>query len=316
MALRFATVTGRGSDPDGWRWELGNTRPLSSSRCSFSALGLSAPGGAAVASLLPLFFVPPSLENMRLVTLGAYASVLQQKDFIRAIVNTLLVIVATASLTMVLVTLTSWVCCRAKVKGRWAVNMLTFLPLCMPGVVVGLGVAYVYLSVPLGVYGTIWILVIALTTNFIAFGSRTMNSAYLQIHTELEEAARVWGASGSRWRVGSPDHCSHRSFINGWVWVANRSLQDVTIPLMLFSPSSVVMSTIIWNTWLTANIAQASALGMMLVAAMLVLTVAVGYRSAPHCRSSSGLVVFDPRLRQVRVGQQRVLRRKLRHAMV
>jgi iron(III) transport system permease protein len=194
-------------------------------------------------------------------------------------VNTAVVIVATATATMVLVSLTSWVCCRANLKGRWAVNVLTFLPLCMPGVVVGLGVAYVYLSMPLGVYGTIWILVIALTTSYIAFGSRTMNSAYLQIHNELEEAARVSGASwlAMARRITLP--LLFPAFVNGWVWVANRSLQDVTIPLMLFSPSSVVLSTIIWNTWLTANIAQACALGIMLVAAMLVLSLVVGFRS-------------------------------------
>jgi len=42
-----------------------------------------------------------------------------------------------------------------------------------------------------GIYGTVWIIVLAFITQYCAFGTRVMNGAIIQIHKELEEAAYV-----------------------------------------------------------------------------------------------------------------------------
>ena len=56
-----------------------------------------------------------------------------------------------------------------------------------------LAILMMYIRTPL--YGTIWIIVLAHVTAFLAFGTRTMNGALIQIHRELENAAIASGAS-------------------------------------------------------------------------------------------------------------------------
>jgi iron(III) transport system permease protein len=271
-ASRFATVTGRGFRPT----------PVDLGRWKYVALGFATTFFLFATilpmfillwtSLLPLYFIPPSPASLGQLSFAGYGAVLQRSGLMLALTNTLAVMLVTATVTMLLVTLTSWVICRTRLKGRGVLDAFTFMPLTIPAVVVGLGVAYLYLSFPIGVYGTIWILVIAMTTKYVAFGSRTMNSAYLQIHNELEEAARAAGASWPRMlrRVTLP--LLTPAIVNGWVWVAIHAMRDLTIPLMLFTPSSVVLSTIIWNMWINADLPRACALGIMLVAVTIVIS--------------------------------------------
>jgi hypothetical protein len=50
--------------------------------------------------------------------------------------------------------------------------------------------------------GTIWIIAIAYLTIYQSFGSRTMNSVVLQLHSELEEAMTMPGGTGTEHMCG------------------------------------------------------------------------------------------------------------------
>ena len=66
-----------------------------------------------------------------------------------------------------------------------------------PGLVLGLSIMIFYLNVDIGVYGTIWIMLIAYVTRFMPYGLRYNTTSMLQIHKELEESAAMSGASWS-----------------------------------------------------------------------------------------------------------------------
>ena len=72
---------------------------------------------------------------------------------------------------------------------------MSFVSIGIPSVIAGLAVMLLYLSLPIGVYGTIWILVIAYSYRF-AVTTRIVRAGLMQIHRELEEAS---AASGARW---------------------------------------------------------------------------------------------------------------------
>ena len=74
-------------------------------------------------------------------------------------------------------------------------DFVSFLSVGIPAVIAGLGVMLLYLSLPIGLYGTVWILVIAYSYRF-ATTTRLARAGFLQIHKELEEAS---AASGARW---------------------------------------------------------------------------------------------------------------------
>lgn len=75
---------------------------------------------------------------------------------------------------------------------------MTWVPVTVPGIVLAFGLIWAYVGLvrlPFPFYGTIWILIIAVTITTITTGARTMNGSMVQISPELEEAARMHGAS-------------------------------------------------------------------------------------------------------------------------
>ncbi len=69
------------------------------------------------------------------------------------------------------------------------------LPLVFPGIVMGIAILKMYLMIPVPVYGTIWILVLAFIARYLPYGIRFSHSALLSLHKELEEGATASGAS-------------------------------------------------------------------------------------------------------------------------
>ena len=69
------------------------------------------------------------------------------------------------------------------------------LPLGFPNVLLGLGFLLAFIRPPLVLYGTIWILIIAYVVAFMPIAIRNIGPVFQQVGKELEEAARVSGAS-------------------------------------------------------------------------------------------------------------------------
>jgi iron(III) transport system permease protein len=161
-------------------------------------------------------------------------------------------------------------------KGRGVLDGISFLPHSIPGVIIALSLIFLYLSYPLGklpIYGSVWIIILGLTAFYIPFGSRTMNGAMVQIHQELEEAARISGASwsGVLGQITLP--LLLPAFVSGWIWVASHSLRSFSIPMMLATKDSQVLSVILWKAWNQDYAGMATALGVLLIVALLILTV-------------------------------------------
>jgi iron(III) transport system permease protein len=63
------------------------------------------------------------------------------------------------------------------------------------------------------------------------------------------------------------------SLISGWIWVASRSLRDFSIPLILSTRDSRVLSVTMWHKWADGYPGQTAALGVMLIFALAVITI-------------------------------------------
>ena len=130
----------------------------------------------------------------------------------------------------------------------------------------------VYLTLPIPIYGTLWIIVVALTTRYMAFGSRMMNAAQLQIHKELEEASLVSGVSFTATfrRILLP--LLTPSLINGWLWVFVHACRELSIALILSSRKSLVLSTLIFFSWDSGRMPQTCVLAVILILVLALLT--------------------------------------------
>ncbi|MGP1674600.1 MAG: ABC transporter permease [Candidatus Limnocylindrales bacterium] len=267
---RYATIGGHSYTPrrmriGRWKW------PAVTLALAFIVVSLILPGLVMLWTSLQPFYAVPSPESIARISLDSYVDVLTDRRFGDALVNTLLLGASTAILAMAVGLSVSWVLVRTKSRLRIVLDVLAFTPHAMPGVIIGLSILLIYLLLPLPIYGTIWIIVIALGTQYISISTRLMTSGISQVQNELEEAAAVSGASWwpSIRRVVLP--LVLPAVANGLLLVFLLSIKNLTLPLILYTPETVVMSTLLWTYWDRANTGDTAALGTILVVITLIL---------------------------------------------
>jgi iron(III) transport system permease protein len=129
-------------------------------------------------------------------TLRHWQATLTNTNFVSALRNTLIVAGATAGLTIVLCTLIAYISVKTRFALRGALDFLTWLPSAIPGVVASLGLLWMFLATPVfrPLYGTTFILIIALTLVGMTLGVQLVKTNLVQLGTELEEASWACGA--------------------------------------------------------------------------------------------------------------------------
>jgi iron(III) transport system permease protein len=218
------------------------------------------------------------------LTFKAYGNTLTSDLFASALKNTLLVAFFSAAMAMILAVLVSWIVVRSRSRFSWMVDLLAFMPHAMPGVVIGLAVLMIYLILPLPIYGTFWIIVIAMGTQYISLGTRVTTGGIAQIQRSLEEAAEASGAS--HWQVWRRVLLPllRPVFINGFLLVLLASVQNLTLPIMLYVPGNEVLSSLIYTRWSSGHVADTAVISVVVtvitVIAAIVLRRASGERAA------------------------------------
>jgi len=281
---RFQTVTGRGFRPPlvrlgRWRW------PLAGVVGAYLAVAVALPLLLLVYVSTQPFYAAPSLDRLRLTTFANYADVLGDPAALRAARNSAVLAAGAATLVMLLTAVASWIVVRTRARGRWLVGGLAFVPLVMPGIVLGEALLFTYLRLPVPVYGTLWILLIAYVTRHLPYGMASATASMHQVGSELEESAR---ASGARWwptfrRVVLP--LAAPGLLAGWLAIATLSLRELSSSIVVYSPGNEVLSIRIWEQYENGSFPELAALGVLIVVAVVPLVAAayaLGARARPR----------------------------------
>lgn len=271
---RYVTVTGKGFRPR--TLDLGRWRYVTAA-LFFVYFGLIVllPFLVLLWASLQSYYAVPSLEALRQLTLDPYRSVLGQTSFWSALRNSVMLAAGSATLVMLLTAVVGWIVVRTRWRGRWMLDQLASLPLALPGIVLGLAVMVFFLQVDIGLYGTVWILLFAYVARFMPYGMQYSTSALLQVHQELEESARVCGASWTTTfrRVLLP--LLKPGLLAGWIFVLIVSMRELSSSILLYSPGSEVISIVVWELWEAGQLVELSALGVMFMIALSLLVVAM-----------------------------------------
>lgn len=271
---RFSTVTGK--DYRQKRYELGRWKPVVvAGVLGFLAASVLFPLLILVWTSLQPFFAPPSMDALGRLTPTAYRNLFDSPSFFLAVRNTFLLGVVTSFATMAIGFAAAWVTVRIRSRASQALDVLAFLPHAFPGVILALSVLLIYLFLPLPIVNTLWIIIIALMTQYISLSSRLMGSSIAQIQAQLEEAAAVSGARQGEMlrRILLP--LVLPPFVNGVLLVFLMSIKNLTQALILYSPKSIVVSTLIFTRWDNGRTAETAAIGVMTVLVTLLLSVLV-----------------------------------------
>lgn len=271
LGERFRVVTGKAFRPN--LKPLGRWRKAATTGVGFYFVVMLLPFLVLTwTSFLPFYSVP-SVAALSRLTIENYISVFREPQLIRALVNTVILVFASSTIVMVLSVMIAWISVRTKTRLGKLLEIVSFTPMAIPPVVLAIAILLIYLRTPL--YGTIGLIILAHVTAYIAFGTRTMSAALLQIHRELENASFVCGAGWFTMlrRIIFPLLMPH--ILNGWLWVAGHSARDITFPLFLITTTNVVAASELYILWNTPEIPTAAALSVVLVLGLLAVVIPV-----------------------------------------
>jgi len=112
---------------------------------------------------------------------------------IASVVNSMKVGIITAVVGGVLSFAIGYTITRARVPGKRIIDVITTIPVAIPGLVIGVAYLWAWIGLPGGLYGTLWILALAFVARFIPDTVKALSTSLMQIHRELEEAAWICG---------------------------------------------------------------------------------------------------------------------------
>jgi iron(III) transport system permease protein len=223
-------------------------------------------------ALVP-FFQPPSIAALQSVSLASFADALSWIG--EPLKNTLILMVGSVIIAASLAISITWLVTRSQHgSARW-VDSIVFLAPAVPTIVTG--VAFQFLGIAiyhwLPIFGTIWLVAIAMGTRMLAYCTRTMNATSLQIQFELDEAAYVSGVSklDTFRRIFLP--LMAPAIFYSALMVGMIAARDLTLPLVMNTGNSEVVSTLIFNLQTNGeqNAAAAVAIYMIIVLVLLAL---------------------------------------------
>ncbi|HXT80671.1 MAG TPA: iron ABC transporter permease [Acetobacteraceae bacterium] len=260
-AERYHSVTGKGYRP----------RPFDLGRGRWIA-GAIIVGNFVIVLLLPLltllwmsllpFLRSFSLAGLHMLTLKNYSTVFTAPGYLSLAFNSLTVAAGAATAIMLITALAGWIAARNGPGGR-ALDQLATLSLVFPGICLGVAVMEVYLRVPLPIYGSLWIIAIAYVIRYMPYGMRYVYSGVLQLHKELEEAAGVAGASAitTLRRIVAP--LLTPALVAGWLFIFLIANKELSIAVLLASPSSQVIAVAIFDQWVNGQGGELAAFGLV-----------------------------------------------------
>jgi iron(III) transport system permease protein len=130
-------------------------------------------------------------------TLENWKRVFDDPIFILSLKNTIIMSLGAAVLAVTLYSVVAYISVRTKFIWRSALDFISWLPSAMSGILMGIGLLWLFLDVPLfrALYGSVWLLIIATVISSITLGTQLIKANLLQLGQELEEASRTSGAS-------------------------------------------------------------------------------------------------------------------------
>lgn len=273
----FQTVTGKGFRPR--PIELGKWRPVMGVVIvAYFLVTVVAPLVVLLYTSFLKFYQAPSLAAFQSMSFDNYAALLDMgRTAGRALRNSLILGLGSATIVMAMMAIAAWIVIRSKIPGRQLVDQVSFVPMVIPGLVLGLALSFVYLRSPIPIYGTIFILLIAYVTRYMPYGMRYSLTSMQQIASELEESAQVSGASWWQTfrRVLLP--LLAPGLLAGWIYILVVSFRELSSSILLYSPGSEVLSILIFQQYENGQFTVLAALGVVMVLTLVVL-VAIAYK--------------------------------------
>ncbi len=220
-----------------------------------------------VVLLLNSFMQLSGFLGWEMLTTNHWRDALARSAVLTSIKNTLLVGVAAATIGVIASALISYVVTRTTWPGRKVLDLMAWVPWAVPGLVMALGFLWAFVWLP--IYGSVWLLVLVFVARGLPVGSRFFTATMVQIGAELEESARIHGASWLRTfaRIWIP--LLRPAVLGAWILLFVIAVRVLDLAVLFAGPGTRVLSVDIFFWTVTGRQEAASVLALLQTALVL-----------------------------------------------
>lgn len=245
---RYTLLAGKGSGVS--QFSLGGLRyPLAATAFLFALCSSVLPILAVTAMAFMRFWAPYAMKAENLTLRNFHYMLFEYPQVWPSAQHSLLLGVLGATLCLMLAIVLAWYMIRMRGRFSGLVEYAMVIPLGVPGIALGVGILSLWILVPGGIYGTLWILLLAYVTAHIPVAIQFVGSALHRIHTDLEEASRICGRSllGTIRRIDLP--LMRPALVGSWLLIYVVILREISLVILLYNPSTVVLSVGLMDVW-------------------------------------------------------------------
>ena len=204
-----------------------------------------------------------SLFDLRQYSLMHFESIFDNPLTMRSIYNAVEVGIITAIVGGALAFAIGYTIHRTNVAGRRSIDLVSTLPVAIPGLVVGVAYLWAWIGVPGGLYGTIWILALAFIARFMPDTVKALSTSFLQIHRELEEAAWICGKGvlGTIRTIVLP--LASPGVLAAMTLLFVLAIRELGSSLFLYTSKTMVMSVLLLDYYEGGNLGKTAAFSLV-----------------------------------------------------
>lgn len=287
MSEKFAVITGKGFQPR--RVRLGRWRfPALISALSLISLTVYLPMAIlAWTSLLP-WYAPPSWALFKVLTLDNFRWLINDPLILSALNNNFIVGFSAALGVTFFGAVIAWIVIRTRIPGRRILDGIAFSATAYPSMVLGLALIWFYLTVPIPIYGTLWILVIAYITKRLPTATRICSAVMTQIRRELEEASEICGATFLKTFKSVILPLLMPGLFVSFVSTLTITFKALSLPVLLGHAGTELVPLLIFDLFESGRYSEVAALGCATIFIVTALTLLFRRISQRFGLSSSG----------------------------
>jgi iron(III) transport system permease protein len=270
---KFVVVTGQGYST--LKVKLGRWRYVAFGGCLFYT---------AVMILLPLSFLVIGSFMRRYgffsiaspYTFNHWLNLLSDPIFLVALKNSLIIASVTATGGVLLYSALAYLLVsRRSIIAPW-LESLCWIPHVLPGILLSLGILWLFLATPLRffLYGTVWGIAFALIVADSPVTTQAFKAGLLQLGAELEESARVSGASWAYTyrRILLPLLAPIAAAVG--LMNFGSALTSISTPVLLYSHESRPLAILLLEYSFTGELERAAALGLLITLIIVLMMIA------------------------------------------
>ena len=204
-----------------------------------------------------------SLFDERQYSFGHFERLFSNPLALRSIYNTMEVGLVTALVGGVLAFAIGYTINRTTMPGRKSIDVISTLPVAIPGLVVGVAYLWAWIGLPGGLYGTIWILALAFIARFMPDTVKALSTSLMQIHRELEEASWICGRGllGTIRSIVLP--LARPGVIAAMTLLFILAIRELGSSLFLYTSNTMVMAVLLLDYYEGGNVGITAAFSLV-----------------------------------------------------